>query len=447
MKRKTLNGNPRLAPISGSNNGKFGFSVNGTRRLRSQGRETNLAPGAQTGPQQMIGSTPSLPTGPGIYGHRSAVCTNEDTVVKTSVINTRGMLSRRLRGIERQVPVAPIRSTITKNLKGNTLSACGCETGKIQVPAYNIGTQYFPSCEKNNTQYCIGPLSVNWVKGNSNGTGALEYSASEFTRKKKITSSPPACLKFFDDGNSLDLLSTAKSVIGIPGVLGGDVFAAANKTTPQGKYFSTYKVPKNVFNNFIENGKIMPTTSKCTLLKLKNQVLKTENQQPIEGKLWKSSKQNKNCNIVKPGIVTVDYNSTGVPNSVSSILFRRVLCTVAYKGANTPLPEPNIGNKPCKNAINILEPIKNESFEAFEQSLRGNLWPWNQNIAPGLQVATVIGATSFSEIENGLPLKVAYITLSKKNTSGGKSIPPFLPRNPYKFHSRDSLFAPLIFNL
>ena len=88
MKRKTLNGNPRLAPVSGSNNGKFGFSLNGTRRGNYMGRETNLAPGAQTGPQQMIGSSPSKPTGPGIYGHPAAVCTNDETVVKTTVINT-----------------------------------------------------------------------------------------------------------------------------------------------------------------------------------------------------------------------------------------------------------------------------------------------------------------------------------------------------------------------
>ena len=75
LKRKTLNGNPRLAPISGSNNGKFGFSLNGTRRNVGRVGVTNLAPGAMSGPSQMIGSTPARPTGPGIRGRYRAAQT------------------------------------------------------------------------------------------------------------------------------------------------------------------------------------------------------------------------------------------------------------------------------------------------------------------------------------------------------------------------------------
>jgi hypothetical protein len=96
LKRKTLNGNPRLGPISGANNGSFGFSLNGTRRNIGQVGVTNLAPGAQTGPRQAIQNSVSDHTNPnGIQGHPSSCCTNDPTVVKPSVINTRGMLSRR----------------------------------------------------------------------------------------------------------------------------------------------------------------------------------------------------------------------------------------------------------------------------------------------------------------------------------------------------------------
>ena len=101
MKRKTLNGNPRLAPISGENNGTFGFTLNGTRRIKGIYKDTNLAPKPQTGIAQAISSSTSMPTWPGIYGHTSFLCTNEDTVVKTSVITTSGRLSKKLKGIKR----------------------------------------------------------------------------------------------------------------------------------------------------------------------------------------------------------------------------------------------------------------------------------------------------------------------------------------------------------
>ena len=108
MKRNALNKNPRLGPASGIANNNF-FSINGTRRNVGQVGPTNLAPTAQTGPQQLIASSPSLPTTPGINGHPSSVCTNDPTVVKSTVINTRGMLSRRSKGLSRNPPSAPLR--------------------------------------------------------------------------------------------------------------------------------------------------------------------------------------------------------------------------------------------------------------------------------------------------------------------------------------------------
>lgn len=103
LKRKTLNGNPRLAPISGSNNGSFGFSLNGTRRNIGRVGVTNLAPGAQTGPTQMVESTPgNITNNNGIAGHSESCCTNDLNIVKPSVINTRGMLSRKLKCLPAQ---------------------------------------------------------------------------------------------------------------------------------------------------------------------------------------------------------------------------------------------------------------------------------------------------------------------------------------------------------
>ena len=103
LKRKTLNGNPRLAPISGSNNGSFGFSLNGTRRNIGSVGVTNLAPGAQRGPTQMVQSTPgNITNNNGIAGHPESCCTNDLNIVKPSVINTRGMLSRKLKCLPAQ---------------------------------------------------------------------------------------------------------------------------------------------------------------------------------------------------------------------------------------------------------------------------------------------------------------------------------------------------------
>lgn len=167
FKRKTLNGNPRLAPVSGSNNGKFGFSLNGTRRNVGRVGITNLAPGAMSGPSQMIGSTPANPTGPGIHGHPSHVCTNDPLVVKTSVINTRGMLSRRANGFSRAVPMAPKRS-------GNN----GCGLGIY------LEDEYY--------QECVKTCPPNWVKNPIIPNGDQGQYISRFVRVRGNTHGP-AC--------------------------------------------------------------------------------------------------------------------------------------------------------------------------------------------------------------------------------------------------------------
>ena len=104
LKRKTQNGNPRIAPISGNNNNNFsttkilnpitnklerveynnGFNINGTLRL-----------GPSVG--ENLGSS-FLDTNLGINlknSCRKIKCTNDPNVIKTSVKNTRGLLSSR----------------------------------------------------------------------------------------------------------------------------------------------------------------------------------------------------------------------------------------------------------------------------------------------------------------------------------------------------------------
>ena len=84
MKRKTMNANPRLAPISGI--GNLGFALNGTRRISGVVGPTNLGP---QGNNNIINCNN--------YNHcnGSACHTNDPTIIKTSVKNTKGMLASR----------------------------------------------------------------------------------------------------------------------------------------------------------------------------------------------------------------------------------------------------------------------------------------------------------------------------------------------------------------
>lgn len=81
LKRKAMNGNPRLSPISGNN--PLGFALNGTRRVKGVVGPTNL--GASKSPT--LGS------------HQSCFTCNSNEIIKPSVKNTKGMLSSRYRGI------------------------------------------------------------------------------------------------------------------------------------------------------------------------------------------------------------------------------------------------------------------------------------------------------------------------------------------------------------
>ncbi len=112
LKRKTNNGNPRNAPISGK--GHIGFALNGTLRVPSMGKTTNL--GRRQARTPFRGTEPmghgggwrgrlNLPRSKvGTYErelHFSGLCCtkNDDEIVKTSVKNNKGMIETRYIGI------------------------------------------------------------------------------------------------------------------------------------------------------------------------------------------------------------------------------------------------------------------------------------------------------------------------------------------------------------
>ena len=79
LKRKTMNGNPRMSPISGTGSGSLGFALNGTRRIKGVVGHTNLGPKGNSN---------------GI-----SCCSEDNSVIKPSVKNTKGMISVRYSGI------------------------------------------------------------------------------------------------------------------------------------------------------------------------------------------------------------------------------------------------------------------------------------------------------------------------------------------------------------
>lgn len=335
LKKKTLNGNPRQAPISGSNNGKFGFSLNGTRRGNHMGRETNLAPGPMTGPSQMIPTSPSYPTGPGIYGHVASVCTNDPTVVKTTVMNTRGMLAKRLRGIERIPPMAPSRN--------QNVSDCGM--GDI----ISEPDTYWSSCKDNG--FCTGPLTVNWVKDSNVPNGNQKEYIERIVKVNGRTSSKTAC-------------ESTKSFNGVLGVLDASGLVAI-QNLPQGSS-TNGKLSETELESLVNSKSIMPFTSLCSRLneKLPENLRNNLNRTPVSGiENWKStgrSSGNK-CPVSKPGISTVDYGTY-----ISKRLLSKNYLPPQLE-CNKPQPNPNLAVSCSKTAYDNY---------------------WNNNIPPSVQWAS-----------------------------------------------------------
>lgn len=83
LKRKTMNGNPRLSPVSGQ--GSLGFALNGTLRINGGVGHTNLA---SSGYSSKNGGQPI-----------TSCCLNDNNIIKKSVMNTKAMLSARSKGL------------------------------------------------------------------------------------------------------------------------------------------------------------------------------------------------------------------------------------------------------------------------------------------------------------------------------------------------------------
>ena len=351
LKKKTMNGNPRQAPISGSNNGTFGFSLNGTRRGNHTGRETNLAPGAMTGSPQMIGPTPSNPTGPGIYGHPSSVCTNDPTVVKTTVMNTRGMLAKRLRGIERIPPMAPIRSIMPENgscpSNGEPANSCGCEMGGIIEPTNSINTQYWSKCDLN--KFCTGPLSVNWVKPE------IVPNGNQSTYIERI-------VKINGNSTSKHGCNSTKSFNGIIGVLDLSGLLAI-QNVPQGcNTNGKLNLSEQELEALVTSHSIMPFHSLCRRanLDIPLHLRNCANRTPVRGmENWTATGRNiVTSNTAKPGITTVDYGTyISRRLKINNYIPPQLAC-------NMPQPQPNLAVTCQKTPYNSY---------------------WNNNIPPSVQ--------------------------------------------------------------
>lgn len=356
LKKKTMNGNPRIAPISGSNNGNFGFSLNGTRRGNHTGRETNLAPGAMTGSPQMIVPTPSYLTGSVIYGHPSSVCTNDPTVVKTTVMNTRGMLAKRLRGIERIPPMAPIRHIMPDNgscpLNSEPANSCGCEMGGIIEPTNSVNTQYWSKCDLN--KFCTGPLSVNWVKPEIVPNGNQSTYIENIVKINGNSTSKHGC-------------NSTKSFNGIIGVLDLSGLLAL-QNVPQGcNTNSKLNLSEKKLEALVKSHSIMPFHSLCRRanLDIPLHLRNCANRTPVRGmENWTATGRNiVTSRTAKPGITTVDYGTyISKRLKINNYIPPQLAC-------NTPQPQPNLAVT-CRKTV----------FDSY----------WNNNIPPSVQWASGI---------------------------------------------------------
>ena len=133
LKRKTLNGNPRMAPISG--NRPLGFALNGTRRITGVVGPTNL------------GHT-------GKYSNsccNETLCSNENcNIVKPSVKNTKGMLSVRYNGLScnNNCPKIWVQPMDTGDIKHHTQGQY-ISSKSAECYIHKTSTKEIKNCPKN----------------------------------------------------------------------------------------------------------------------------------------------------------------------------------------------------------------------------------------------------------------------------------------------------------
>jgi hypothetical protein len=342
LKRKTFTNNPREAPMSGSGN-PGGFSLNGTLRGNYIG-QGNLA---------FRSKHKNKNSG---NAYTTAVCNNDPTVLKTTVMNTRGMLSKRLKGIERVYSLAPTRQLLDNE-------ECGCSMGNIIAQA-----PQFKSCVG---QRCVGPLSQNWVKHpvNPNGDqGMYIEKVIKLNRKSNSSNSSNSCI--------VNAEKSYNGIVGILDITGYNTLQRLGKRYNVQKFLSQEQIDELVKNNSIVPFTNLANKSSCSDIDNINFI-------PCITK-YKSTK--KSCSktnisiikITKPGITTVDYGTY-----ISKRLQERKFIT------------PDVEcNKP--------QPVHQAMFKcntrSFSQGSNAYSKSWNNNITASKQIVFNAGLNKWTFI-------------------------------------------------
>lgn len=186
LKRKTMNGNPRMAPISGSNNGPLGFALNGTRRISGVVGNTNLA---------SRGSSKS------IY---MPCCANDSNTIKPSVKNTKGMLSVRYNNCSNNCQTPIVQEIIkTQNEYIKKLHA-SCHNVDKQLLQTTCGATYSDEtvfkCNNNCQNKFIGGRNVfkgSYTKPTPGAISQSDYIASRYLNKNAFLLPNSNCEQHF----------------------------------------------------------------------------------------------------------------------------------------------------------------------------------------------------------------------------------------------------------
>ena len=330
LKRKTFTNNPREAPLSG--NGKhgstsIGFSLNGNLR------------GSYIGQGNLAFRSKHKNKNSG-HAYTTAVCNNDPTVLKTTVMNTRGMLSKRLKGIERVYSLAPTRQMLNNE-------ECGCSMGQILEPA-----PQFKTCV---VRSGVGPLSQNWVKHPVNPNGDQGIYIEKVIKLNRQNSA--SCV-----------INAEKSYNGIVGIL--DI-TGYNTIQRLGQRYNVQKfLSQEQIDELVKNNSIVPFTNVGN----KSSCFDIDNITFIpcitKYKTTKKSCSKTNINIIKitkPGITTVDYGTY-----INKRLQERKFITPQFE-CNRPQPVPQTMFK-C-NTRSYSQGWNNTYSKG-----------WNNNITPNKQI-------------------------------------------------------------
>ena len=176
LKRKTMNGNPRMAPISGNNNGPLGFALNGTRRITGVVGQTNLAPNGNRG---------------------LSCCTNDSNIIKRSVMNTKGMLSVRYNNCPGSCQKPIVQETVKTQNEHIKKLHISCHNQTNQVLRTHCGTADLDetniTCHNKCTNQFIGGKNVFKGAYTKNPPGAVsqsEYINNRYLNKNAFLPAP-----------------------------------------------------------------------------------------------------------------------------------------------------------------------------------------------------------------------------------------------------------------